>query len=140
MLFTKSPWETPYRIRHDPFSRWRLAGIHHIATTFLIRAADAQPDDPDCYSYLVADPEILLPTLDAYGAAKPRLFAIDWEALIPVSSLWTYTYADCGRDILAYADAQGCLRACEPQQPDPLQARNRVLVWAQATVDAGRVA
>ena len=140
MLFTKSLWETPYRIRHDPFNRWRLAGIHHIATTFLIRAADALPNDPDGCSYLVADPEILLSTLDAHGTAKPRLFAIGWETLIPVSSLWTCTSADGGQNFLAYADVHGRLRACEPQHPDPLVARTKVLVWSHAGADAACLA
>jgi hypothetical protein len=136
MLFTKSPWETPDRIKHDPFNRWRLAGINHIATTFLIRAAEVRPDDPDGYSFIVADPSILVSVLEGYGAAKPRLLAIDWETLVPVSSVWSYTYAEDGRNYLAYADAFGHMRACEPQQPDPLEARSRALVWAHADSDA----
>ena len=136
MLFTKSPWETPYRIRHDLFSRWRLAGINHIATTFLVRSAEVRRDDPEGYSLIVADPSILVSVLEGYGAAKPRLLAIDWDRLVPVSSVWSYTYAEDGRHYLAYADAHGRLRACEPQQPDPLEARSKVLVWAHSGSDA----
>lgn len=135
MLFTKSPWETPFRVRHDPFNRWRLAGIHHISTTFLIRAAGARPNDPNCYSYIVADPEILVSTLEAYRSAKPRLFAIEWETLIPVSSLWSYTHTEGGGNLLAYADANGHLRACKSQQADPLTACDKVLLWAGGDSD-----
>lgn len=136
MLFTKSPWETPYRIRHDPFNRWRLAGINHAATTFLIRAAEVRPDDPGGYSFIVADPSILVSVLEGYGAAKPRLLAIDWETLVPVSSVWLYAYAEHGQDYLAYADAGGRLRACEAHQPDPLGAHCKMLVWEHADSDA----
>lgn len=134
MLFTKSVWELPCRTRHDPFNRWRLAGINHIATTFLIRAAEAHPNDPDAYSFIVADPSILVSVLQGYGAVKPRLLAIDWETLIPVSSVWSYTYAD-GRSYLAYADVGGRLRTCEVQQPDPVGACSKVLVWERVDAD-----
>lgn len=140
MLLTKSQWETPFRTRNDPFTRWRLAGINHIATTFLIRAAGMRPDDPDGYSFIVADPSILVSVLEGYGARKPRLLAIDWETMIPVSSLWSYLCVDRGANFLAYADLHGRLRACEPQQPDPLEACNKALVWAHADVDTACVA
>jgi hypothetical protein len=129
MLFTKSPWETPHRTRGDPFNRWRLAGLHHAATTFLIRAAEARPDEPDGYSLIVADPSILVTILKDFGAIKPRLLAIDWEMLIPVSSVWSCSGAEDSREFLAYAGLDGRLRSCEPQQPDPRSAYNRVLVW-----------
>jgi hypothetical protein len=136
MLFTKSQWETPFRNRHDPFNRWRLAGIHHTSITFLVRAAGTLPDDPDGYSFIVADPLILVSVLEGYGATKPRLLAIDGETMVPVSSLWSYTCADRGSTFLSYVDAHGRLRACAPHQPDPLEACSKVLVWARADADA----
>jgi hypothetical protein len=140
MLFTKPVWETPYRFRHDPFNRWRLAGVHHVATTFIVREANAVPNDPDGYSYIVADLDILVGTLEKYGAVKPRVLAIDWETLVPVSTLWSCKYADGGRNFLAYADTSGRLRGCEPQQPDPRQAQEKVLVWTQAEQGARQCA
>lgn len=139
MLFTKSPWETPHRTRGDPFNRWRLAGLNHVATTFLIRAAESRPDDSDGYSLIVADPSILVPILKDFGTMKPRLFAIDWDTLVPVSSVWSCSGSEDSRGYFAYAGLDGRLRACEAQQPDPRSAYNRVLVWERDGETVSRV-
>ena len=130
MLFTKPQWRTPYKIVGEVFDYWQIAGVSHFSTTFVVRSARVERNEPDAYSFVVSNADALLPLLESFVSAPPRVFAIDWDRMIPVTSLWSCREKSRSKfEFLAYGDESGVLRSCDPLRSDPNRLRVRSLLW-----------
>ncbi|ACC73923.1 hypothetical protein PPMP20_29965 [Paraburkholderia phymatum] len=137
MFFTKPQWRAPYKIVGETSDFWQIAGVSHLSTTFVVRSAHVERDEPDAYSFVVAQADALLPLLESFVSAPPRVFAIDWDRMIPVVSLWSCRERSRSKfEFLAYGDENGILRSCDPRRSDLNRLRIRTLLWERLDADA----